>query len=277
MILACHNIEKAFGEREIVRDGSFHIEDREKAALVGVNGAGKSTILKMIIGEEPLDGGEVILAKGKTLGYLAQRQDLKSGNTIYEEVKSAKADIFAMEAQIRSIEHELKHLEGEELQSRLETYNRLQSEFDARNGYACESEITGVLKGLGFTEDDFNKQTDTLSGGQKTRVSLGKLLLTNPDILLLDEHTAALDPKTAAKVLEITDQIVAEYGLTTIMITHNMRDAIAHGNRLVMLDSGKVAVDIRKADYPHLSVQDLLQMFEKASGDAILSDALLLS
>ena len=96
MILACHNIEKAFGEREIVRDGSFHIEDREKAALVGVNGAGKSTILKMIIGEEPLDGGEVILAKGKTLGYLAQRQDLKSGNTIYEEVKSAKADIFAM-------------------------------------------------------------------------------------------------------------------------------------------------------------------------------------
>ena len=113
MILACHNIEKAFGEREIVRDGSFHIEDREKAALVGVNGAGKSTILKMIIGEEPLDGGEVILAKGKTLGYLAQRQDLKSGNTIYEEVKSAKADIFAMEAQIRSIEHELKHLEGE--------------------------------------------------------------------------------------------------------------------------------------------------------------------
>ena len=110
----------------------FHIEDREKAALVGVNGAGKSTILKMIIGEEPLDGGDVILAKGKTLGYLAQRQDLKSGNTIYEEVKSAKADIFAMETQIRSIEHELKHLEGEELQSRLETYNRLQSEFDAR-------------------------------------------------------------------------------------------------------------------------------------------------
>mgnify|MGYP000752615682 CR=1 FL=1 len=198
MILACHNIEKAFGEREIVRDGSFHIEDREKAALVGVNGAGKSTILKMIIGEEPLDGGEVILAKGKTLGYLAQRQDLKSGNTIYEEVKSAKADIFAMEAQIRSIEHELKHLEGEELQSRLETYNRLQSEFDARNGYACESEITGVLKGLGFTEDDFNKQTDTLSGGQKTRVSLGKLLLTSPDILLLDEPTNHLDLNSIA-------------------------------------------------------------------------------
>lgn len=107
MILACHNLNKAFGEHTIVCDGSFHIEDREKAALVGINGAGKSTILKMIIGEEPLDGGDVILAKGKTLGYLAQRQDLTSGNTIYEEVKSAKADIFAMEAQLRSIEQEL--------------------------------------------------------------------------------------------------------------------------------------------------------------------------
>ena len=166
MILACHNLNKAFGEHTIVCDGSFHIEDREKAALVGINGAGKSTILKMIIGEEPLDGGDVILAKGKTLGYLAQRQDLTSGNTIYEEVKSAKADIFAMEAQLRSIEQELKSLTGEDLKNRLDTYNRLQSEYEAKNGYACESEITGVLKGLGFTEDDFSKQTDTLSGGQ---------------------------------------------------------------------------------------------------------------
>ena len=193
MILACHNLNKAFGEHTIVCDGSFHIEDREKAALVGINGAGKSTILKMIIGEEPLDGGDVILAKGKTLGYLAQRQDLTSGNTIYEEVKSAKADIFAMEAQLRSIEQELKSLTGEDLKNRLDTYNRLQSEYEAKNGYACESEITGVLKGLGFTEDDFSKQTDTLSGGQKTRVSLGKLLLTSPDILLLDEPTNHLD------------------------------------------------------------------------------------
>jgi len=140
----------------------------------------------------------VILAKGKTLGYLAQRQDLKSGNTIYEEVKSAKADIFAMEAQLRSIEHELKSLTGEALQNRLDTYNRLQSEYEARNGYACESEITGVLKGLGFTEEDFAKQTDTLSGGQKTRVSLGKLLLTSPDILLLDEPTNHLDLNSIA-------------------------------------------------------------------------------
>ena len=236
MILACHNIEKAFGEREIVRDGSFHIEDREKAALVGVNGAGKSTILKMIIGEEPLDGGEVILAKGKTLGYLAQRQDLKSGNTIYEEVKSAKADIFAMEAQIRCIEHELKHLEGEELQSRLETYNRLQSEFDARNGYACESEITGVLKGLGFTEDDFNKQTDTLSGGQKTRVSLGKLLLTSPDILLLDEPTNHLDLNSIAWL----ETYLINYSGAVFIVSHDRYFLNRVVTKVVEIDNAQV-------------------------------------
>ena len=198
MILACHNIEKSFGEQVIVHDGSFHIEDHEKAALVGVNGAGKSTIFKMIMGEEPLDGGSVILAKGRTIGYLAQHQSLLAGNTIYEEVKSARADIFAMEAQLRSIEQELHTLSGEALQSRLETYNRLQSDFEAENGYACESEIVGVLKGLGFSEEDFSKQTDTLSGGQKTRVSLGKLLLTRPDILLLDEPTNHLDLNSIA-------------------------------------------------------------------------------
>ena len=139
MILACHNIEKSFGEHVIVKNGSFHIEEREKAALVGINGAGKSTILKMIIGEEPLDGGSVVLAKGKTLGYLAQHQALSPGNTIYEEIRTARADIFEMERQIRSIEIELKELSGDALVSRLETYNRLQSEYEARNGYACES------------------------------------------------------------------------------------------------------------------------------------------
>lgn len=198
MILACHNIEKSFGEHIIVNNGSFHIEDHEKAALVGVNGAGKSTILKMIIGEEPADGGDIILSKGKTIGYLAQHQNLLPGSTIYEEVRSAKADIIEMEQQIHDIEEQLQSLSGQELEDKLNTYNRLQSEFESRNGYACESEIVGVLKGLGFTEEEFHKKTDTLSGGQKTRVSLGKLLLTDPDILLLDEPTNHLDMSSIA-------------------------------------------------------------------------------
>ena len=198
MILACHGIQKSFGEHLIVRDGSFHIEDHEKAALVGPNGAGKSTLLKMIVGESAPDDGNVILTKGKTLGYLAQHQEMQSGNTIYEEVRTAKADIIAMERRIREIEMELKHLSGDALNDRLETYNRLMATFERENGYSCESEITGVLKGLGFTENDFTKPVDTLSGGQKTRVSLGKLLLTKPDILLLDEPTNHLDLNSIA-------------------------------------------------------------------------------
>lgn len=193
MILACHGISKAFEEKIIVDNGSFHIEDHEKAALVGPNGAGKSTILKMIVGELPTDSGNVILTRGKTLGYLAQHQNMDSSNSIYDEVKSAKAHLIAMEEQLRKIELELKDLSGSELASRMETYNRLTAAFERENGYAYESEITGVLKGLGFQEDEFSRPVSTLSGGQKTRVSLGKLLLTKPDILLLDEPTNHLD------------------------------------------------------------------------------------
>lgn len=198
MILACHGMNKSFGDNVIVAGGSFHIEDHEKAALVGPNGAGKTTLFKMIVGELPSDGGDITLTRGKTLGYLAQHQEMTSGNTIYEEVRLAKADIIAMEQQIRTIETELKHLEGDALSARLNTYHRLTAAFEQENGYACESEITGVLKGLGFCEDDFSKPVDTLSGGQKTRVSLGKLLLTRPDILLLDEPTNHLDLNSIA-------------------------------------------------------------------------------
>lgn len=193
MILACHGINKAFGEEIIVKDGSFHIEDHEKAALVGPNGAGKSTIFKMIAGELPSDGGSVILTKGKTMGYLAQHQDMNTDRSIYEEVRTAKADIIAMEQKIRQLELEMKDLSGDALEAHMDSYNRLTAAFERENGYAYESELTGVLKGLGFQEEEFTKPVNTLSGGQKTRVSLGKLLLTKPDILLLDEPTNHLD------------------------------------------------------------------------------------
>ena len=217
MILACHNLNKAFGEQIIVKDGSFYIEEHEKAALIGLNGAGKSTILKMIMGELPVDSGEIILAKGKTIGYLSQHQKLESGNTIYEEVKTAKSDIITLENQIRSIELELKHLTGEELEKRLQTYHHLTASFERANGYAYESEITGVLKGLGFSEEDFGKSVDTLSGGQKTRVSLGKLLLTKPDILLLDEPTNHLDLNSIAWL----ETYLSNYQGAVLIVSHD--------------------------------------------------------
>ena len=236
MILACHNIEKSFGDRIIVHEGSFHIEEREKAALVGINGAGKSTILKMIMDEEPLDGGDIILAKGKTIGYLAQHQNMIPNGTIYEEVRSAKADIIEMEQRIRSIELELKSLSGKELESRLDTYNRLQSEFEARNGYACESEIVGVLKGLGFTEEDFSKRTDTLSGGQKTRVALGKLLLTNPDILLLDEPTNHLDLNSIAWL----ETYLINYPGAVFIVSHDRYFLNRVVTKVVEIENGEI-------------------------------------
>ena len=240
MILACHNISKSFGDKLIVKNGSFHIEERKKAALVGVNGAGKSTILKMIMNEEPTDEGDIILAKGKTIGYLAQHQHLIPHGTIYEELRSAKADVIEMEQKLRSIEHELKSLSGDALENRLETYNRLQSEFEARNGYACESEITGVLKGLGFTEEEFSKKTDTLSGGQKTRVALGKLLLTNPDILLLDEPTNHLDLNSIAWL----ETFLSNYQGAVFIVSHDRFFLNRVVTKVVEIENGELRMYI---------------------------------
>ena len=217
MILACHNISKSFGEQTIVHEGSFHIEEHEKAALVGINGAGKSTIMKMIMGELPLDGGNVVLAKGKTIGYLAQHQDLSHGNSIYEEVKSAKADVIALETQIRQIEEELSSLSGTALEERLNTYHRLTAAFERADGYTYKSEIAGVLKGLGFAEEEFTKCVDDLSGGQKTRVSLGKLLLTRPDILLLDEPTNHLDMSSISWL----ETYLLNYSGAVLIVSHD--------------------------------------------------------
>ena len=236
MILACHDIKKAFGEEVIVEHGSFHIEEHEKAALVGLNGAGKSTILKMIVGELSLDAGTVTLAKGKTLGYLSQHQEVTNGHTIYEEVKTAKANIIKMEKQIRSIELELKTLAGQELENRLAAYHRLTDRFERENGYAYESEITGVLKGLGFHESEFNKSVDTLSGGQKTRVALGKLLLTKPDVLLLDEPTNHLDLNSIAWL----ENYLLNYPGAVLIVSHDRYFLNRVVTKVIEIESGRL-------------------------------------
>ena len=193
MILSCQNIEKAFLEKQVLKNCSFHIEDYEKAAIVGLNGAGKTTLLRIIVGQLEPDGGVVAFAKDKTFGYLAQDSAVNSDNTIYEELLSVKQHLLDLENQIRQAELSMKQLSGDALENLMQKYADLTHRFEMENGYAYKSELTGVLKGLGFTEDEFQKPVSTLSGGQKTRVALGKLLLQKPDLIILDEPTNHLD------------------------------------------------------------------------------------
>ena len=193
MILSCQNISKSFGTDEILNNINFHIEENEKAAVVGINGAGKSTLLKIIMNQETPDTGAVVLAKDKTIGYLAQYQDISGHKTIYEEVLDSKKDIMEMEEKLRAMEADMNHFEGDALEKLLDSYHRINHEFEQLGGYAYRSEVSGILKGLGFSEEDFSHRMSELSGGQKTRVSLGKLLVTKPDVLLLDEPTNHLD------------------------------------------------------------------------------------
>lgn len=217
MILACNSICKAFGTDQILSNVSFHINDREKAAIVGINGAGKSTLLKIIMGQEPADSGEVVFSKGTTVGYLAQHQNISSENTIYEELLEVKKEIIELDKRIRSLEEDMKHAEGAALERMLATYTRLTHEFEIQNGYAYQSEITGVLKGLGFSEEDFSHKTNTLSGGQKTRVALGKLLLSSPDIILLDEPTNHLDLESIAWL----ETYLLNYNGAVVIVAHD--------------------------------------------------------
>ena len=217
MILACHHISKSFGTDVILDDISFHIEEYEKAAIIGINGAGKSTLLKIIMNELAPDSGEVILAKGKTIGYLAQHHSRDSKRTIYEELLDVKKEVILLEERMAETEHAMKDAKGEELDQLLKSYARMRQSFEDQNGYAYRSEVVGVLKGLGFAEEDFNKEVHLLSGGQKTRVALGRLLLAKPDILLLDEPTNHLDMNSTAWL----ETFLMNYKGAVIIVAHD--------------------------------------------------------
>lgn len=236
MILSCQNINKSFGVNEILKNASFHLEEREKAALIGPNGAGKSTILKIIMQEMSADSGEVIISRGKTIGYLAQHQELKSGRSIYDELLDVKQYILDMEEKIRSMEKRMKTVTGRELDVLLSDYSRLTHQFELENGYACRSEVTGVLKGLGFTEEEFSKSVDTLSGGQKTRVALGRLLLSNPDIILLDEPTNHLDMDSIAWL----ENYLVNYKGAVFIVSHDRYFLDKVVTKIVEIDHGNV-------------------------------------
>lgn len=237
MILACQNIEKSFDGVTILQDASFHIEEREKAALVGINGAGKSTLFRIIVGELSPDNGQVILAKGKTLGYLAQHQEMENELTIYDCLLQVKQHILDMEIRMREMEAEMKHTTGEALTKLMDSYSRLTHEFEMENGYAYKSELTGVLKGLGFQEEDFQKQVSMLSGGQKTRVALGRLLLSKPDIILLDEPTNHLDMDSIAWL----ETYLLNYPGAVFIVSHDRYFLDKVATKIVEIDNGKVS------------------------------------
>ncbi|MBQ2744506.1 MAG: ABC-F family ATP-binding cassette domain-containing protein [Lachnospiraceae bacterium] len=236
MILSCSNISKTFDDNTVLSNCSFHVEDHEKTAIVGVNGAGKSTLLKIIMKELSADTGEVVISKDKTIGYLAQYQDIDTDNTIYDELLTVKQFLIDIENRIRSIEHEMKNVSGDELESLMNTYTRLTHQFEDNGGYAYKSEIVGVLKGLGFTDEDFSMKISTLSGGQKTRVSLGKLLLSKPDIILLDEPTNHLDI-TSISWLE---GFLSNYPGCVIIVAHDRYFLDKIVTKVVEIDRGCV-------------------------------------
>ena len=236
MILSCQGISKSFGEKVILEDASFHIEEREKAALIGNNGAGKTTLLRIIMNELHADAGQVVLAKDKRIGYLAQYQDVQGHLSVYEELLSTKQYIIDMEDRLRAMEVQMKNASGEELDRLMNSYTRLTHEFELENGYAYKSELMGVLNGLGFTEEDFSKQVATLSGGQKTRVALGKLLISKPDILLLDEPTNHLDMESIAWL----ETYLLNYPGAVFIVSHDRYFLDKVVTKVIEIDAGQV-------------------------------------
>lgn len=238
MILACNNISKSFGINEVIKNASFHIEEREKAAIVGINGAGKTTLLRIIMGEYSADSGEVVIAKDRTIGYLAQHQNLSGDNTIYDELLSVKQDIIDLERKIRKLELDMHGREGAELEAVMEAYSKSTHQFELQNGYAYKSEVVGVLKGLGFDESDFEKRMSTLSGGQKTRVALGRLLLSKPDIIMLDEPTNHLDMNSIAWL----ENYLVNYDGSVIIVAHDRYFLDKVVTKVIEVERGVVSV-----------------------------------
>ena len=217
MILQCSHIDKSFVGETVLSDISFHINEQEKAAIVGVNGSGKSTLIKIIMGQLSADSGDIILSKDTTVGYLAQNQEYASDRTILEEMQDARPEVGILERKIASLSAQMNEADGKELEALIKQFDQAQHRFDQINGYAYQSELVGVLKGLGFENEDFDKKIASLSGGEKTRVALAKMLLTAPDLIILDEPTNHLD----LNAIHWLEGYLAQYNGAVLIVAHD--------------------------------------------------------
>lgn len=238
MILSVSGISKTFVDKTVLENISFHLEDYDKVALIGINGAGKTTLLRIIMGEYSADQGLVTLAKGKTVGYLSQNPSIEGNCSIYEGLMQVKADLIAKENKIRELENSLQHYSGQDLEEKMNLYATLSQEFERDGGYLYKSEVNGVLKGLGFIEEEFSKPMHTLSGGQKTRIALGQLLLTKPDLIILDEPTNHLDMHSIAWL----ENYLLNYKGAVLVVSHDRYFLDKIAGKVIEIDQGKATV-----------------------------------
>ena len=238
MILSCNNIKKTYIDNEVLKGASFHINEHDKVALIGPNGCGKSTLLKIIMGIENPDDGAVTLAKDVNVGYLPQNALLDSTLSIYDEVLSVKKNLSDMEECLEKMHSLMDSLKGEELDAKIDEYNTTFAEFERLGGYVYKSEVKGILLGLGFDEQDFDKSVDKLSGGQKTRVALAKLLLDSPDLIILDEPTNHLDMNSICWL----ENYLLNYKNTVFIVSHDRYFLDKIVNKVVELEFGKTTV-----------------------------------
>ena len=238
MILSVSNIHKSFNEIPVLRNVSFHIEDYDKAAIVGINGAGKTTLLRIIMGELSADEGIVTVSRDKTIGYLSQHEAVSGDNTIYDELLSVKQELIDLEQKMRAVELQMKTASGDALQQLMNAYTNLTHDFETGGGYAYRSELTGVLKGLGFQEEEFGRSVSTLSGGQKTRVALGKLLLLKPELIILDEPTNHLDMSSITWL----ETYLLNYRGAVIIVSHDRYFLDRIANKVIELDNTRATV-----------------------------------
>ena len=234
MILQVSNINKYFNDNHILKDVSFHMNEYDKTALVGINGSGKTTLIRIIMNELNKDSGTISLTRGVSVGYLPQNAIIDSDATIYEEVLKVKEALLQDEQTLRDMEGRMGSVKGSELETLMDDYHKLEEAFDRAGGYRIASDISGTLKGLGFSEDEFSKKVNTLSGGQKTRVALSKLLVGTPNMIILDEPTNHLDMNSIIWL----ENYLLNYRGAVLIVSHDRYFLDRIVDHVVELDNG---------------------------------------